>query len=170
MKMIKSHLPHFPFLIIHVVPIGCLCRQFASVSAFVFLLSPNLDMSTSTSHVTTNITTTTTRSKIATIGFDLVQKRDRHRVNRVPFGFVPHKIQKRERLFASWVWQKMILIGTNQFAKIYGFLEVLMLLLESVGRRSVWLSLATKWRARKAASANLQFGFADRKPPKQPLT
>ena len=57
-------------------------------------------------------------------------------------------------------------IGTNIFAKIYRFLEVLMLLLESVGRRSVWLSLATKWRARKAASANLQFGFSDRKTPK----
>ena len=43
-------------------------------------------MSTSTSHVTTTITTTMTRSKIVTesvpIGFYLVHKRERHRVNR----------------------------------------------------------------------------------------
>ena len=94
----KLHLAHFLFPIMHVVTIGCpscLCRQFASVSAFVSFLSPNLDMSTSTSHVTTTITTTMTRSKIVTesvpIGFYLVHKRERHRVNR-QLG-IPHTCQ-----------------------------------------------------------------------------
>ena len=39
-------------------------------------------------------------------------------VNRVPSGFVPErspKIQKRERLFAGWVWQKIILIHRNKY-------------------------------------------------------